>query len=45
MVKFIIGSVLTIAVIYIAGLYPHVAVGLTALGIVIIFKLHEWFSE
>lgn len=45
MVKFIVGSVLTLGIIYLAGLYPHVAVGVTAVAIVLIFKLAEWFSE
>jgi len=43
--KFIIGSVLTLGIIYLAGLYPHVAVGVTAISIVLIFKLAEWFNE
>ncbi len=45
MVKFIVGSILALGVIYLAGEYPHVAVGLVAVSIVLIFKLAEWFSE
>ena len=45
MIKFIIGSIAAIAIVCIAGLYPHVAVGVTAISIVLIFKLGEWFSE
>ena len=45
MVKFITGSILTLGLVYLAGEYPHVAVGLVAISIVLIFKLAEWFSE
>jgi len=43
--KLIIGSILTFCLVALAGKYPHVAVGLVAVSIVLIFKLAEWFSE
>jgi hypothetical protein len=45
MVKFIISSILVGTIVYLAGLYPHIAVAITAIAIVLIFKLGEWFSE
>jgi len=45
MTKFITGCVLTGVIIFFAGKYPHVAVGVTAIAIVLIFKVSEWFSE
>jgi len=45
MVKFIVGCALTSVVVLLAGMYPHVAVGVTAIVIVLIFKFGEWFSE
>lgn len=45
MVKFIVGSILTGVIVLLGGMYPHVAVGVTAVAIVLIFKLAEWFGE
>jgi len=45
MVKFIIGCITSIFIIYFAGLYPSVAVGLTAISIVFIFKFAEWLNK
>ena len=45
MVKFISIIILVIAIIIVAGIYPHVAVGVTAVTIVTIFKAAEWFNS
>jgi hypothetical protein len=45
MAKFIVGSILTGIIILLAGMYPHVAVGVTAIAIVLIFKITEWLGE
>ena len=43
--KLIAGLVFAGVVILLCGLYPHVAVGVTAVVIVIIFKAGEWYKE
>jgi len=44
MVKSLFGMAIIACIVYTAGLFPHVAVGLTAIAIVFIFKMGNWLE-
>ncbi len=43
--KIIIGGFIVGGILFLAGEYPHVAVSITAIAIVAIFKIGDWFNN